>query len=172
MKHARNRYKTLIACAFLALSGGTAAAAKEPGATAFHLTTLSLLQPEPQVGERISVNGIVSMTDAIVAQANPWSANGDPRHAADDCSVFVAIRPRHRFKTWTSCRSFDGADLDTRIAQEIDEKSVPDAKGLVVYAIHGRTADHQAFPAAWKAAIDGSQTAVEITAIVDKVWPE
>ena len=149
-----------------------AASGDSGDAARFHVTALALLMPDALVGKRIAVSDIVSLTDAIVAEANVWSKDLDAARQVDDCTIFVAVRPRHRLKTWVSCSSFDGSALATHLAQAVDEKRIPTAKGLVLYAIHGKTADHEAFPEEWKAALDSKQSEVMMTSIVDKVWPE
>lgn len=151
---------------------GKAAPAKDGDQARFHLKSMALLMPEALIGKRIAVDDIVSLTDTIVAEANRWSTDLDAAQQVDDCTIFVAVRPGHRLKTWTSCRSFDGGALDAHVARVVDERRVPKTKGLVLYSIYGKNADAQAFPEEWKAAMDGKQSEVLMSAIVDKVWPE
>lgn len=138
----------------------------------FHLTAIALLMPEASVGKRIAVDDLVSLTDTIVAEANHWAVTLDAAHAADDCTVFIAVRPGQRLKTWTSCRSFDGGALDAQVAHAVDGTRIPTTKGLVVYSIYGKNAGREAFPEPWKVVLDGKQSEVPVSAIVDKVWPE
>ncbi len=166
------RHAMLVLAGTILLACGVCARAGDGSERGFHLSSLALLQPQALFGKRVSVDDVVTLTDAIVATAGGWSSELDPAQNADACSVFVAVRPDRRLKTWTSCRSFDGTALDQRISGEVDGNRIPKVKGLIVYAIHGKESGMDAFPDAWKAALEGSKDAVEISAIVDKVWPE
>lgn len=162
----------LALLALCATLPGKAAPARDGDQARFHLKSMALLMPEALIGKRIAVDDIVALTDTIVAEANRWSTDLDAAQQVDDCTIFVAVRPGRRLKTWTSCRSFDGSALDSHVARTVEDKQIPTTKGLVLYSIYGKRADLQAFPEEWKAAMDGKESEVLMTAIVDKVWPE
>ncbi len=155
-----------------AMLSGKEAHAGDGDQARFHLSSVALLMPDALIGKRIAIDDIVSLTDSIVAETNVWAAGLDAAQPADDCTIFVAVRPGRRLKTWTSCRSFDGGALDAHVARTVNGDRIPTAKGLVLYSIHGKSADRQAFPEEWKAALDGKESEVMMTTIVDKVWPE
>lgn len=164
--------KCLALLVLFAMLSGKEAHADDGDQARFHLSSVALLMPDALIGKRIAIDDIVSLTDSIVAETNVWAAGLDTTQPADDCTIFVAVRPGRRLKTWASCSSFDGKDLAAHITRAVDGKRVPTTKGLVLYSIYGKSADHQAFPEEWKAALDGKEAEVLISAIVDKVWPE
>ena len=161
-----------IAASLFMIGLVAAAEATEPSAKHYQLHRLALLQPESLIGKRIAVEDMVATTSAITAIAERWSSGLDTSRTANDCTIFVALRKKKRIKTWTSCKTFETSDLDNRIALELKPEHIARTKGLVLFAMHGKSSDENAFPDAWKAQLDGAKEAVVMSDIVDQIWPE
>ncbi|NOT89899.1 MAG: hypothetical protein HOP03_17230 [Lysobacter sp.] len=165
-------YLLTIATSLFMIDWAAAAEATESSPKHYQLNRLALLQPESLIGKRVAVKDIVATTNAITSIAERWSSGLDTGRAANDCAIFVALRPKKRIKTWTSCKTFEATELDILIANEMQAKRIPRVSGLVLFAMHGKSSDENAFPDAWKTGLDGTLKTVAMSDIVDRIWPE
>jgi hypothetical protein len=166
-------YALTISIGLFLVTGKTVAAeGNEASQKIYRLGKLALLQPDSLIGTRVSAADIVSTTNAIVSITERWSSGLDTAHSSNECTIFVALRPKQRIKTWTSCKTFEASDLDNRIALELKPEHIARTKGLVLFAMHGKSSDENAFPDAWKAQLDGAKETVVMSDIVDQIWPE
>lgn len=161
-----------IAASLFMIGQAAAAEATEPSAKHYQLHRLALLQPESLIGKRIAVEDMVATTSAITAIAERWSSGLDTSRTANDCTIFVALRKKKRIKTWTSCKTFEATELDALIAKDMQTEQIARVSGLVLFAMHGKSSDENAFPDAWKTGLDGTLKAVVMSDIVDRIWPE
>ncbi len=139
----------------------------------FEIAFLRLLQPEWLIEQRTTAEELAKTSKAVTAVVERWATAQPPGRNANACTVFLALRPQRRLKTWTVCAGgsapAEPAELDERIAKEVVGEEIAAVTGLVVFSIHGSTAG-ESYPKPWTEATRGE--AMEIGQLVDSVWPD
>lgn len=142
--------------------------------TQFHPTNARLLMPEPVIARRTTAqalsNTIVAVGDIAVewARAQPKDVN------SRSCIVYVAIRPRAAFRTWTVCEHIDGSKLDAMIRNRLKVQDIARVReGVVAFSLHGSSAwasgsTPAQMPAEWRRVMGRQRISTE--QIIAKAW--
>jgi hypothetical protein len=165
----------IVLAVLLATATATVSSPTAPPAAhvPFEIGSIRLLQPEALVDQRTTATELSKTIQAITAMARAWSLQVP---GGDACIVYVAIRPADRLKTWTVCKSADGATLDARVSSQVAAADIADVRGgTVVFSIHGKAAWASGlgafhFPKAWDDAAKGES--VEMTELADRAWKD
>lgn len=163
--------KTIIA--LLAGALNSPAFAAEP----YAMQSLTLLQPEVVVSERVRVEDLSDYVKSVNADAQASLASSvKPTPTAG--FIVVAVRPGSQSRVWLDFSPVLPPRVAARLVSSLEQVAPFKAKGgVVVFAINctlwGAPATERQGPSPdeWKEAMKGMDGPVEIGDLVERIWP-
>ena len=164
--------RLVLLTAILAIS--CPAFASEP----YRQNSIALLQPESLLAQRVSADDLADYIKQLNEIASA-QAGAFPDHTPRTGSIVFAVRPDGSRKVWLDLRpALSEADSVSMIAALEAPAPCPVREGTVVAAINvsfwGGTPPMISFPIPmppeWRAA--ATEEGVEVTALVDSIWPQ